>query len=177
VTSNRTAPVLVRPLAGLRVRTPQPDDVPALLDFLTDGLQGYRSFAPPGWVPPVQNTAAKVQRTLAELAGARTHSRMAVDGSEVVGFVHLCGPDSPVDVRLRYLFVAEPWWGTGLAQELHDGAVAALGDRRARLFTPDAHARARRFYERRGWRRHGDPQGSPLGLPVVEYRRTGGAPT
>ena len=89
----------------------------------------------------------------------------------IVGLVHWFGPDPPVDVRLRYLFVAESHWGTGLAQELHDVSVAAIGAQSARLFTPIFHARARSFYERRGWLLHGCLEASPLGLPVAEYRR------
>ena len=42
---------------------------------------------------------------------------------------------------------------------------------------PSVHARARRFYERRGWQRHGFLEVSPLGLPVTEYRRPQSPPT
>jgi GNAT superfamily N-acetyltransferase len=164
VTTDRAAPVL-------RVRTPEAGDVPALHDFLSAGIAGYRAFAPPDWVPPLQSAPAKIERTLSELADPRTYSRMAELDGRIAGFVHRFEPDPPVDVRLRYLFVAEPFWGTGLAQELHDGSVAAMRARTARLFTPVAHARARRFYEHRGWRLHDVLDVSPLGLPVAEYRR------
>ena len=164
--------VVLSAAAGLHVRAPKPEDVPALLDFLTAGLRGYRAFAPSGWEPPNQNSPAKSQRILAELSDARTYSQVAEADGQIVGFVHWCVPDPPVDIRFRYLFVAEPHWGTGLAQELHDGAVAAMGGQTARLFTPRVHVRARRFYERRGWRLNDALETSPVGLPVVEYRRT-----
>ena len=93
---------------------------------------------------------------------------MAESEGRIVGFDHSCRPDPPANIRLRYLFVAEPMWGTGLAQELHDGAVTAMGVRTPRLYTPTVHARARRFYERRGWQRHGFLEVSPRGLPVTE---------
>jgi hypothetical protein len=159
------------PEAQLRVRTPRPEDVPALHDFLTAGIAGYRAFAPADWEPPDQSGPAKIERTLSELAQPRTYSQMAESDGAVMGFVHWCEPDPPVDIRLRYLFVAEPLWGSGLAQELHDGSVAAMGASTARLFTPTAHSRARRFYERRGWHLHDFLEVSPLGLPLAEYRR------
>ena len=40
-----------------------------------------------------------------------------------------------------------------------------------RLFTPEAQARARRFYEREGWRPAGPARWEErLGLSLVEYR-------
>jgi GNAT superfamily N-acetyltransferase len=46
-------------------------------------------------------------------------------------------------------------WGSGVAATLHDAAVEglrALGCTEARLWVLEENARARRFYERRGWR-------------------------
>ena len=43
---------------------------------------------------------------------------------------------------------------------------------RMRLFTPERHARARRFYEREGWALAGEPEFVPeLGIAMVEYQR------
>ena len=39
-----------------------------------------------------------------------------------------------------------------------------------RLFTPADQARARRFYEREGWRVTGAPHHDDIGFAVVEYR-------
>ena len=74
---------------------------------------------------------------------------------------------------LMHLFVRPAWWGTGLAAALHDAFLAeaaARGYRTARLHTPAGHARARRFYERRGWHVSGPPE-TWLDLAVIEYRR------
>ena len=71
------------------------------------------------------------------------------------------------------LFVRPAWWGTGLAAGLHDAFLAeaaARGYRTARLHTPAGHARARRFYERRGWQVSGPPE-TWIDLPVIAYRR------
>jgi GNAT superfamily N-acetyltransferase len=69
------------------------------------------------------------------------------------------------DEWLNGLYVRPEWWGSGVAGELHDRAVAALreaGVATARLWVLEANGRARRFYERRGWA----PDGSTR---VVEY--------
>jgi GNAT superfamily N-acetyltransferase len=56
------------------------------------------------------------------------------------------------DGWLCQLFVRPEAWGTGVAAELHDRAIE-LGARQ--LWVMEQNARARRFYERRGWRPDG----------------------
>jgi putative acetyltransferase len=59
---------------------------------------------------------------------------------------------------LEGLYVIPERWGTGLAGELHDRAVEVvreLGSERCHLWVLEDNARARRFYERRGWREDG----------------------
>ena len=66
---------------------------------------------------------------------------------------------------LEGLYVVPEQWGTGLAGELHDRAlevVRSLGSERCRLWVLEDNARARRFYERRGWRENGETR-------VVEF--------
>jgi GNAT superfamily N-acetyltransferase len=66
---------------------------------------------------------------------------------------------------LEGLYVVPEQWGTGLAGELHDRAlevVRGLGSVRCRLWVLEDNARARRFYERRGWRENGETR-------VVEF--------
>ena len=77
--------------------------------------------------------------------------------------------------HLRNLYVARSQWGSGLATALLRTAERDARDRgftALRLFVAEGQARARRFYEREGWR----PQGEPFfdavpGLSMVEYRR------
>ena len=69
------------------------------------------------------------------------------------------------DGWLDGLYVRPEWWGTGVAGELHDRAVAALragGVETARLWVLEANGRARRFYERRGWYLDGDTRVVPF---------------
>ena len=66
---------------------------------------------------------------------------------------------------LEGLYVVPEQWGTGLAGELLDRAlevVRGLGSVRCRLWVLEDNARARRFYERRGWRENGETR-------VVEF--------
>jgi GNAT superfamily N-acetyltransferase len=76
--------------------------------------------------------------------------------------------------HLRNLFISRDHWGSGLARELHDAAVAEArrrGFREIRLFAAAGQARARRFYEREGWVQAGEPAYDPRpDLVMVEYR-------
>jgi GNAT superfamily N-acetyltransferase len=66
---------------------------------------------------------------------------------------------------LESLYVVPEQWGTGLAGELHDRALEVLrelGSERCHLWVLEDNARARRFYERRGWREDGETR-------VVEF--------
>jgi RimJ/RimL family protein N-acetyltransferase len=60
---------------------------------------------------------------------------------------------------LQGFYVLPEYWGTGVAGELHDAAVE-LGANR--LWCLEDNHRARRFYEKRGWRLNGESR-------VVEY--------
>jgi len=66
---------------------------------------------------------------------------------------------------LEGLYVVPERWGTGLADELHSRAlevVHSLGSASCRLWVLEDNIRARRFYERRGWRENGQTR-------VVEF--------
>jgi GNAT superfamily N-acetyltransferase len=64
-------------------------------------------------------------------------------------------------VRLDWLdglYVVPEWWGQGVAAELHDHGleiVRDLGSTQIHLWVLEENARARRFYERRGWQENG----------------------
>ena len=74
-----------------------------------------------------------------------------------------------------YAIYAHPeHWSTGLGRALLPAAVAALGGPPAVLWVLEANDRARRFYERAGWRPDGArKQADMLGgvqLPEIRYR-------
>ena len=54
------------------------------------------------------------------------------------------------------------WWGTGVADELHAEALAAMPDcPELKLWVLEENHRARRFYEKRGWRLNGETRVVP----------------
>ena len=64
---------------------------------------------------------------------------------------------------LHGFYVLPEWWGTGVADELHEAARAALPDcAEVKLWTLTENHRARRFYEKRGWRQNGEARDVPF---------------
>jgi GNAT superfamily N-acetyltransferase len=96
------------------------------------------------------------------VAAARDHAKrtlIALSDGEPVGAAFVS------EEWLEGLYVVPARWGTGLADELHDRALEAareLGSKRCQLWVLEDNTRARRFYERRGWRENGQTR-------VVEY--------
>jgi len=67
--------------------------------------------------------------------------------------------------RLERLYVRPAAWGTGVAEELHAAALDALreqGATAASLWCLVENPRARRFYERQGWRLDGTERVVPF---------------
>jgi GNAT superfamily N-acetyltransferase len=158
-------------LERLEIRPGGLPDAPAMAAHLVAGIAGYAEFAGPGWKPP------PLERELGHMRGrlrAGAWSLLALEHGELIGQV-LVEPARgvPGTAHLAGLFVTPRWWGSGLAASLHDRAVAAMradGFQQGRLFAATGQARARRFYERRGWRPAAEPFFEPpLGLEIVEY--------
>jgi GNAT superfamily N-acetyltransferase len=168
----------------ISTQTATADDIEALLANLRAGFETYVEFAPAGWQPP----EPQPDKLLTPLAENTTWALLAtVDGGTAghVAFTPSRGnpfedpggwreaPANPGEAHLWQLFVLPQHWGHGVAGLLHTAALEEMSTRdyqRARLFTPAGNARARRFYERRGWlagRALHDPD---LGLELVEYR-------
>lgn len=166
------------------IRQAEPSDARAVISLLSDGFETYREFAPRNWESPVHGPELELitERFLGDErvwyvvaedpsghAGqcgfAPAHQRRNMQGDPIPGMAHLW-----------QLFVRQDLWGTGLAADLHDQAIAAMREHgyiRARLLTPAAQARARAFYERRRWREAPftvEDAEDLAGLPVVEYQ-------
>lgn len=73
---------------------------------------------------------------------------------------------------LRNLFVVPAEWGRGAGGALHDEAVEVLRGHgpRAQLWVLEQNARARRFYESRGWRDDGGRCNSQFPPHPLELR-------
>ena len=160
------------------IRAPTPADVPRIAALVAEGFDTYRSFAPAGWTPP---PLEEHERYLAaRLWDPGTWATLAERGDTIAGIVSMVPAATsrrPVaDPRLAHLwqlFTAGEWWGSGLATRLHalvTEAARTRGFTHMRLFTPAAQARARRFYEREGWRIAAAAEDDEIGFPVVEYR-------
>jgi GNAT superfamily N-acetyltransferase len=81
---------------------------------------------------------------------------VAEHDGEIAGVAE-CEPDPPTDRRatLQMLYVVPAAWGTGAASALVDASLAEAhraGRRTVWLEVVEVQARARRFYEREGWR-------------------------
>lgn len=166
-------------LAGFSFRDAAPDDAEAIARAVRRGFEGYREFAPAGWQPPdFEREVGLVSVTLSDRASwcviAERDGAMAAHCMFAPAAHSFRGSEEPGLAHLRGLFVEPEWWGSGLARELHEMAIAeaaARGWHTMRLFTPEGHQRARRFYEREGWRQVGVTFEIANGLPTVEYRR------
>lgn len=157
----------------LELRPVGPADARVLAENLVAGLRTYRSFAPAGWEPPsVESEVALVRERLDDRAWGRI---ALVDGAVAGHVLFIPAPGIPRWAHIAGLFVGEPWWGSGLAATLLSAAVdemRAQGYERARLYTAEGQARARRFYEREGWvLQPGRVQAIHIGLELVEYQR------
>jgi GNAT superfamily N-acetyltransferase len=162
----------------VRTRPATADDIPQVAANVAAGFDSFREFAPAGWEPP------PVSPDEGPWLRERTWCMVGDEHGGVVAHV-LFGPAlTPEDdgrrpipglAHLYHLFVRRSFWGTGVAKELLDAAVAemeARGHTQARLFTPAQQVRARRFYIREGWALAAEPRFEPLmGLELVELRR------
>jgi GNAT superfamily N-acetyltransferase len=163
----------------MRYRDATPADAEALARTVIDGFELYRAFAPAGWEPPP--LASELDLAVRLLPDPRVWTRVAEEDGRIVGQISILPAtmagqpaDEPGLAHLRNLFVDREHWGTGVAVTLlRAGAHEARtrGFTAMRLFTPAGQARARRFYEREGWRAVGGTFRVPaLGLDLVEYR-------
>ena len=159
----------------MRVRPAESADLPAVLAINAEGFATYREFAPPDWEPP----------DFADIAELAIDERAAwlvaeEEGTPVghVMFIPAAISSVPVDdpklAHVMQVFVAASHRGTPVATELMKALVEEAvrrGYEHMRLFTPAQAGRARRFYEREAWTEVSYVEETPLGFPVVEYRR------
>ena len=140
------------------------------------GIATWRPFTPADWTGPT--AGHRVAMTRYFLSRSDAFGLLADVAGEPAGHFLMFRArwDEPNSVILGQLFVRPAWWGTGLAAGLHDAFLAearARGYRDARLNTPAAHGRARRFYERRGWRLEASPDELwSFGVPIARLRLT-----
>jgi GNAT superfamily N-acetyltransferase len=163
---------------AMQIRPAMIEDAQTIAKIVIEGDDTFATFAPPDWERPSFESELAKARGLFD-SSDRWVRVAEVDG-EIVGYAAFIAAAltrmpvaDPGLAHLGRLFVRRAHWGRGVATRLHYEAIAAAsaeGFSAMRLFTPSLHARARRFYEREGWRAVGEMPESPLGLALIEYR-------
>jgi len=164
-------------MPDFKLRGATRQDLSTIADTLTLGFESYRRWAPSGWMPPER--AAMLLGLLHRFQQDGSWCVIAFEGDDPAGHVTVRpeqdggGAEVFGMARLTHLFLREPYWGSGLAGQLHTLAVDGMHERgfgSACLWTPIDQQRARAFYERRGWKATGarDPD-NELELELLEY--------
>lgn len=167
---------------GLTIRRGTRDDAGAMAGQVAAAFEGYRSWAPIGWRPPDVTGAAGMARLFERMDHPRSWWLVAHDERGRLAGQVLFWPARDDDAReiegvaaVVHLFVDPPWFGSGLAPELLERAIAEMrrqGYRATRLWTPAGQGRARAFYARAGWSPTGrEILDEGLGLALVELGR------
>jgi putative acetyltransferase len=131
------------------LRPARADDMPVVADLWHRGWHD----AHPGHVPEGLTAARTLAAFHERAAGRVADTTVAVVDGEVAGFVMVVGDE------VEQVYVDSPHRGSGLAGLLLDEAerqVAAGGHDEAWLAVVVGNARARRFYQTRGWSDGGD---------------------
>lgn len=146
-------------------------DVEALLDVQQPAaVQGLGHIFPQDVQPFPREAIAS--RWMKEITGSAVSVYVYTeDGGDIQGFAAMRGNE------LLHFGTALPSWGTGLASRLHDAVLNAtiemLGESRLTLRVFEENRRARRFYEKHGWRTTGRTSRTnfPPHPVLVEYER------
>jgi GNAT superfamily N-acetyltransferase len=161
----------------IRLRRATIADAEPLAQGVIEGVEDYPSFAPPGWTGP--SFEAELKHLRQGLADPEVCCLVAESEGALLGQITVlpaARSPHPIDdsslAHISNLFVHRDYWGCGLAADLHRAAVEAAGGcgfTELRLFVAAGQARARRFYEREGWRPVGEPFDDPrTGLTMIE---------
>lgn len=128
----------------------------------------YAGLMPDGYLDAmsVAGKTAAWERSLQREASRGKRTIVAMKRGRVIGYATV-GPDVESNRGLLYLmYVAPERWGRGAGVALMAGARDALielGHAEAALWVLEANERARRFYERDGWRVDGASQTNDYG--------------
>jgi len=118
------------------------------------------------------------------LTAGTSRTWVAIRDGRILGFAGTTDPDpadapdvAPDGKELATIYVLPEAWDTGVGRALMDAVIArhvADGTSELVLWVFTANERARRFYERTGWRADGTARDLAIGgaqLPTLRYRR------
>jgi GNAT superfamily N-acetyltransferase len=146
------------------------------LVYLASWRTAYQGLLAPGVLEIEATTRAEFD-WVSEIRSGSSRVEVAVDNQEIVGVVLASGPpggsrDLP-EIVMLYV-VPECWGGEAARQLLAAGThwIAQQGWSASRLRVVEAQRRARRFYEREGWRLDAELAPAHNGFfDLVYYRR------
>ncbi len=132
-------------------------------------------FPPEAPPPPFEDDLFRWQFWLGPDRDQGRHAFTVRASGRILGVV-LAGPDphEPALGHLARLYVEPERWGSGIGTTLHDAAVVDLTGRAfpaATLWVLEDNVRARRWYERLGWRQTSrrKPTFEPAGIFDAQY--------
>jgi RimJ/RimL family protein N-acetyltransferase len=151
------------------------DDLDAVLDVQHEGAVAGLAHIFPQETYPFPRSVVR-QRWVEELADPSTHVYVYVCVGETGA---LTGFAATRANELLHFGTALRTWGTGTAQRFHEAVLAEFahtapsGCDHLRLRVFEANIRARRFYERLGWRStgHRSTSGFAPYAVLIEYER------
>jgi GNAT superfamily N-acetyltransferase len=148
----------------VHLRRATPADAPAIADVhVRSWKAAFPGLLPQGYLDELRPEDRLPQWRQALSGGRWPVVLVAEEAGTVVGFAAVAPSEDPdaEDGRvgeLRTLYLCPEAWGRGSGARLLDRAVAELeaaGFTRASLWVLHSNDRARRFYERHGWRPDG----------------------
>lgn len=155
----------------MKVRALTVDDLDALLTVQERGAVAGLAHIFPQDAHPFPREVVR-RRWLEEIRDPAVHAYVGIDDGAVIGFA------ATRACELLHFGTALDTWGSGLAQQLHDAVLEHLaktlptGTTHLRLRVFEDNLRARRFYEKLGWRLTGERSQTsfPPHPVLVEYR-------
>jgi GNAT superfamily N-acetyltransferase len=162
------------------VRAGTRHDLGMMADNLEQGFGSYRTWADSRWEPPTRTEMLLGMMQRFTMDGSWAAVAFTADGRPAGHGA--ARPETGEDgqpregfARLTHLFVRRDFWGSGVADVLHDHILAGMTERgfvSACLWTPAGQARARAFYDRHGWQESGEVDlENDLQLELLEYLR------
>jgi ribosomal protein S18 acetylase RimI-like enzyme len=161
--------------AEFLIRKANPSDGPGILDCLRSAFEPFRAdYTAEAFEDTIltPHSLAKRFSTMQIFVAEAAHSRSTAETAEVriVGTI-ACSLENAEEGHLRGMAVDPVWQGSGVASALLRAAEAALAERgcvSVTLDTTQVLTRAKRFYERNGYRLSGSVTDF-FGMPLYEF--------